>query len=240
MQVLTILTGNSSRAVVDNLRWSAPKGWNVAECQCRVAANAGLECGEIVRADLVLVLAERQEHLAAAVRICELSGAKAAIVPLDRLDRYTTHQIEELRSRFARQGITAIFPQPFCSLTETGYQSGAEPVRYACQTISQFARYFGAPRFDVAAHRDRIVHVGVERAAPCGCSSFVAKGLRGIPVTMAVSEGVDLLRRYRCPALTPQENRRPAPVSLAVKEAMAAAVDDAIQPYKRTRTYKPG
>jgi hypothetical protein len=97
-------------------------------------------------------------------------------------------------------GVTAVFPRPLCSLTETHYNVGRERVEYQNSSVSEFARFFGRPRFHVSvdAASKIIGGVQIERDAVCGCARHVAAGLVGVHVDDAEFQAGMLHHHYPC------------------------------------------
>jgi thymidylate synthase len=100
--------------------------------------------------------------------------------------------------------VAAVFPKPFCSLTEDRYNWGRQEVSYTNSAISEFARHFGRPRFTVLCSgqdnsgKMRIEQAEAVRDAPCGFARAVAEKLAGTSVKDATVQTGLLQHHYPC------------------------------------------
>ena len=97
-------------------------------------------------------------------------------------------------------GVAAIFPLPFCSLTQehSGFGRWDEPYRKS--PVTCFARHFGRPSFTLKTDGDgqRIEEVVVIRGAPCGSTHFTAAKKKGTLVAEVVPSGGLIALHYPC------------------------------------------
>ena len=114
--------------------------------------------------------------------------------------------MNQLRTWLADLGVAAVFPKPFCSLTETTYNYPPRTVEYDDPVIRKFAGVFGQPRFQASVDTERSIRLMlVERAAACGCARHVARGLEGCPVAEAEYQAGMLHHHYPCLASMNQD-----------------------------------
>jgi hypothetical protein len=138
------------------------------------------------------------------VRLC---GARSVIAPIDRNESLPIGLANQLQRWLADLGVAAVFPKPFCSLTETTYNRPPIVREYHAPVIQRFARHFGRPQLRVTVGADRrISHVRVGRDSACGCASFVAQGLLGRMVWEAEYEAGMLHHHYPCLAGMSQDS----------------------------------
>ena len=196
MKILVVLSGSYGQRVVHNLRAFAPQEWQLTVWQ------AIRPYPILPESDLILVLGEDPGVAEMALDLCKLTRARAVIAPVDRTEWLPDRTVHGLRQALDQLGVASVFPKPFCSLTESSFNLAGECVAYADPLIGEFARYFGKPRFDVAVGWGRVTRVDVTRAAPCGSSFLVARGLRGLGVNEATAEARRLHEHYPCLAAT--------------------------------------
>jgi hypothetical protein len=139
-----------------------------------------------------------------AVRLC---GARAVIAPIDRNESLPPGLVKQLRGWLADLGVPAVFPKPFCSLTETTYNLPPILQTYDLPLVAEFARHFGRPglRLTVEAGK-RVAGAQVTRDAACGCARHVAAGLVGQATADAEQEAGMLHHHYPCLASMNQDS----------------------------------
>jgi hypothetical protein len=143
----------------------------------------------------------------------------------------------------AEIGVTAVFPTPFCSLTETTYNAYRRMQAYDAPLVAEFARYFGLPTFALTCGSDEtsattiVTPAAVLRDSPCGCAHHVAAGLVGVDVEEA--EHVAGMRHHHYPclasmAIVPDYNDTLMHVS---GHLLRDEVARGVKPYKRPPVY---
>ena len=133
--------------------------------------------------------------------IVRLSGAQAVVVPVDRSEWIPMRVQTELEEIFSAQGIAAVFPRPFCSLTEVTFDHTPFVRPYHHSLITAFARYVGMPRFRLSITEDATIgHASIERDAPCGCGQHIAEQLIGCPTQALPDHITQLHADYPCMA----------------------------------------
>ncbi len=157
-------------------------------------------------AELVLALGDTPGVASLIPDIVQRCGARAVIAPIDRNESLPPGLANQLRHWLADINVAAVFPKPFCSLTETTYNQPPIAVRYDQPLIRAFAAVFGRPEFQVAVDADRQIQaVTVTRDAACGCGRHVAAGLAGCPVADAEQQAGLLHHHYPCLASMNQD-----------------------------------
>jgi hypothetical protein len=206
VRILVITQGEYGKRMVQNLQAHAPPEWVIEEWQAPQNLPLVMDYPEeyipdaLPPVDLILSLGENPGVAELIPEIAKRTGARAAIVPIDRkewmpkgLSRQLGHWLEDI-------GVVAVFPKPLCSLTETHYNVGRHRVEYHHDLIAEFARFFGRPRFilTVDPSSKTIVEAKVERDAVCGCARHVAEGLVGVNVDDAEFQAGMLHHHYPC------------------------------------------
>jgi hypothetical protein len=206
MRILVVTQGEYGRRMFENIRDHTPSGWLVEEWRAPPVLPLVMDYPEdylpdsLPPADLVLSLGENPGVAELIPEIARLTGARAVIAPIDRAEWLPKGLARQLARWLQDIEVDAVFPKPFCSLTETYYNVGRNRVQYDSQVIAEFARYFGRPRFGIAVNSDNkiIVQARVERDAVCGCARYVAEGLVGVKVNDAEFEAGMLHHHYPC------------------------------------------
>lgn len=203
MHILAIVQGQYGQRIVENIRLRGPRGWTV-ESWRPPDLPAVLDDPErylprhVPAADLILALGESPAVAQLIPDIARRSGARAVIAPVDHTAWLPEGLVRQLEVRLKQMGVAAVFPRPFCSLTEDGYNVRHQRVVYTHPWISEFARHFGRPVFRVQCEGGRVKTVEVERDTACGCARFVAEQLVDLPVGEAVFQAGILHHHYPC------------------------------------------
>jgi hypothetical protein len=150
-------------------------------------------------ADIVLALGDTPAVAQLIPDVVRRSGARAVIAPIDRNESLPSGLVTQLRAWLTDLGVTAVFPKPFCSLTESAYNLPPIRVEYHDPLIAAFARHFGRPDLTLTVNDDHGIHsVAVVRDSACGCARYVAEQLIGVPVDAAEAEAGMLHHHYPC------------------------------------------
>lgn len=206
MRILVVTQGEYGRRMFQNIRAHAPAGWVVEEWQAPATLPLVMDYPEdylpdsLPPADLILSLGENPGVAELIPEIAKLTAARAVIAPIDRSEWLPQGLARQLAGWLQDIGVHAVFPKPFCSLTETHYNVGRHRVEYSDELIAEFARHFGRPRFVITVDPDSrtIVQVSAERDAVCGCARHVAKGLVGVNADDAEFQAGMLHHHYPC------------------------------------------
>ena len=210
LQLLVLIQGHYGQRILDNIRRSAPRSWTVDAWRAPTVlpqviddptANLPLH---LPAADLILSLGEGAALAQLLPSVAERSGARAVIAPVDNVEWLPNGLVHQLRGWLGNLGVAAVFPKPFCSLTEESYNWGRRAIAFSSPAISEFARHFGRPVFRVLCgavddhDREAIAQAEVERDAPCGCARAVAQKLVGTDVQDAIVQTGLLQHHYPC------------------------------------------
>jgi hypothetical protein len=196
MRLLVLTTGEYGRRHLENLQAHAPAAWDITSWQTPAVLPPILDYPEdylpdtFPPADLILSLAEVRAAAEMIPEIAQMTGARAAIAPIDSQAWLPFGLARQLREWCAAIGVACVTPMPFCSLTETHYNALGLQEPYDDPLIRAFARRFGRPRFavEIAPDGKTVATVQVTRDACCGCASFAAARLEGTPVADSVEQ----------------------------------------------------
>jgi len=181
-------------------------------------------------ADLVLSLGESGGAAQLLPGIVERTGARALIAPVDNVAWLPDGLIRQLRVWMAAIGVSAVFPKPFCSLTENCYNVRQQEVAFEDPWIGEFARHFGRPVFRIACDGEKVTKVEIERDAACGCARFVARKLVGVDAREAVIQAGMFHHHYPCRATMRVDPSLDEPLIQAAGNFMRQAVEVEIAP----------
>jgi hypothetical protein len=271
LRLLVLFQGHYGQRILENIRAFAPEAWMVeawrAPSDLPLAVDEPVVLSSISRflpvhlpaADLVLSLGESASAARLLPGVIERTGARAVIAPVDNVDWLPDGLAHQLRGRLMEMGVAAVFPKPFCSLTErsynapgtgaesgmapgTGAESGMAPgtgaeggvrqheVSFDDPWIGEFARYFGRPAFRIDYDDQWIIEVDVERDTACGCARAVADQLVGVDVREAVTQAGLFHQHYPCLATTRVDHSLGEPLVQASGDFMRQAVKVEIAP----------
>ncbi len=204
MRIFAIVQGQYGQRIVENIRRHGPKGWTVESWRPPTDLPATLDDPEaylplhVPPSDVILALGESPAVAQLIPDIARRAGARAVIAPVDHSAWLPEGLIRQLEVRLNQMGVAAVFPRPFCSLTEDGYNVRHQRVAYSNPWIAEFARHFGRPVFRIRAENGVVQAVEVERDTACGCARFVAEHLVGQPLSEAVFQAGILHHHYPC------------------------------------------
>ncbi len=206
MRILAIITGQYGQRHVDNIRAHMPAGWEVKVWQAPSAYPPVIDYPEdflpssLPASDLILSFGEHKGVAELLPEIARMTGAQAAIAPVDCEEWLPRGLARQLRRWLAELDVTCVTPKPLCTLTEDHYNVKRHRVEYHDPLIAEFARHFGRPRFRVTADPETrdITEIEVERDAVCGCARYVAQELLGVPAKDAEYLAGLLHHHYPC------------------------------------------
>ncbi len=247
MNVLAVVSGEYGRRIANSVRQHGPSAWQVAEWTA--PAHFPIIIDEprdflpkaLPPADLILALGEHPGIAELLPEVAKMTGARALIAPVDRVEWMPKGLANQLRGWLQEVGVTSVFPKPFCSLTENSYSVRGQRVEYTDPLIAEFARYFGKPRVRVSVDptSKTISAVQVERDAACGCTRYIAEGIVGHHVNDAEFQAGMLHHHYPCLAsmgIDPDYSDTLMHVSGDIaRDAFAAAV----KPHRETTYFRP-
>ncbi len=145
--------------------------------------------------DLILFLTQDSGTVQLLPAIAERTKARAVIVAVDNPDWLRPGLQLQIEKELCRRDVPYVFARPLCTLTEIG-----DPV------IDEFTKYFGTPTLEIRLKGDLIEEVDVKRGSPCGCTFFVAEGLRGTEKEKAIEKSGLLFHNYPCMASMKWDN----------------------------------
>lgn len=242
--VLAVTQGQWGERIADNVHRFAPDSWTVRRWAAPRALPVVIDDPAdflpptLPAVDLVLALGETASVAQLVPDIAKLSRAKSVIAPIDRNESLPPGLVAQLRGWLADLGVKAVFPKPFCSLTETTYNHAPLVVGYQDPAIQEFARRFGQPHFQMTVDADRRVsRVRVERDSACGCARFVAQGLVGLPVDEAEYQAGMLHHHYPCLASMNQDDDYQDTLMHVSGHILREAVKDQIKEHLEPTAY---
>ena len=206
MRILVLTQGPYGERIARNLREHAPSGWTIEEIALPKRLPALIDEPDeflpatVPQADLVLSAGESPGAAQLISEFTKRSGARSVNAPVDNSAWLPLGLANQLKTELAEMGVTAVFPKPFCSLTESsyGFRRSAQP--YQDELIVTFARYFGRPKLKIKVNSKTklIESVEVERNSACGGVAHAAKGLVGISADEADIKAGLILHHYPC------------------------------------------
>jgi len=203
MRIFAVVQGQYGNRIVENICDHGPKGWTV-ESWRPPDLPVVVDDPEtylplyIAPTDLLLALGENSSVAQLIPELARRANARAVIAPIDHADWLPVGLLWQIRERLQQMGVAAVFPRPFCSLTEDGYNLRQQRVAYSNPWISEFARRFGRAVFRIHCDQGVIADIEVERDTPCGCARFIADRLAGGPVKEAVFQAGVFHHHYPC------------------------------------------
>jgi hypothetical protein len=206
LRIFVLYQGHYGERVLEHIRRFAPTSWYVeawrAPSDLPPVVDAPLTFLPLELPDVHLVLSVAQEASVAQLvpGVVEHTGAHSVIVPADNAAWLPDGLARQLRAQLSSAGVTAVFPKPFCSLTENSYNVRKQKVTYEDPWISEFAHCFGKPAFCMVCEGGRIMDVEVKRDTACGSARAVARELIGERLDSAVQRAGLLHHHSPCSA----------------------------------------
>jgi hypothetical protein len=246
LQVLAVTQGRWGERIFDNVSRFHPSDWTVQRWPAPrvlppvIDDPADYLPDHLPNADLLLALGESPGVAALIPDIARLCGARAVIAPIDRNEWLPPGLVNQLRGWLNELGVAAVFPRPFCSLTETTYNQPPITVEYSDPFIREFARLFGRPRLRLQVNAERRIEAAqVERDSPCGCARHVAAGLRGCPVSEAEQAAGMLHHHFPCLAGMTQDSDYRDTLMHVSGHLLREAVGAELEPYREVVYLRP-
>jgi hypothetical protein len=232
---------------VANIRKNGPADWTMATWAPPRALPLVIDEPEdflpqsLSPVDLVLAFQEDPRAAQLIADIARLCKAKAVIAPVDREEWMPRGLSQQLSQWLAKSGIEAVFPKPFCSLTESvsGLREGTRAVSSA--VIAEFARHFGRPSFEISCDpaTRKITTVRVVRDACCGCARSVAEKIVGVAADDAEQAAGLAHHHYPCMASMGIDPEFDDTLMHVSGNIMKQAVAEALGPWKQVAYVKP-
>ena len=205
MDVLVLYRGTYGQRIADNVKLRAPDDWQIKTFILPDALPVIVDEPEeflpddLPTADLLLFLAETSQAAQLMPEAARLSGACAVIAPIDNNAWIPSGLRLQLRGELSSLSVVAVFPEPFCTLTEELIHDQANLEPKQIEILTDFLKYFGRPRLGVILNEDETIkEVTIERGAACGSSQYAAERLRGLHMSEAVPRGGLICLHYPC------------------------------------------
>lgn len=247
MKILAVVTGEYGRRIAKNVREYGPDTWMMSEWTA--PSHFPIVIDEprdflpetLPAADLILALGEHPGIAELLPDVAKITGAKAVIAPVDRLEWLPKGLMNQLRGWLKEIGVSSVFPKPFCSLTENSYSVRGQRVEYDEPLVAEFARHFGKPKVRVTVDNDAKVITGadVERDAACGCIRYVARGMVGNHVEDAEFQAGMLHHHYPCLASMGIDSDYSDTLLHVSGDLARDAFGAAVKPYREIHYFRP-
>ena len=248
MKIIVLTQGPYGERIARNLRENAPLDWKVEEITLPKRLPQLIDDPDeflpanIPQTDLLLAAGESPGAAQLIPDFVKRSGAKAVIAPVDNSAWLPPGLANQLKTELSGMGVAAVFPKPFCSLTENsyGFRRAAQP--YSDETIATFARRFGRPKLKIKVNPETklIEHVEVLRNSACGSVAHAARGMVGLSADEADTKAGLILHHYPCLCSMNQEwldDRLYDTLMHASGYIMNEEVAEQVKPYKTPPQY---
>lgn len=235
LRLFILHEGRYGERILDHIRRFAPTPWSIE------AWRAPSDLPPVIDAPLTFLPSDLPDvHLVVSVAqlasvaqlvpgVVDRTGARSVIVPADNADWLPDGLASQLQSWLSETGVTAVFPKPFCSLTESSYNVREHRVSYEDPWIGEFARHFGQPVLRIACQGGRISDVDVRRDTACGSARAVARELVGESVDEAVQRAGLLHHHSPCSASMRVDPSLGEPLIQIAGGLMRSAVSNALE-----------
>ncbi len=205
MDILVLYQGTYGQRIADHVKLRAPDAWQIKTLILPDALPVIVDEPEeflpddFPAADLLLFLAETSQAAQLMPGAVRLSGACAVVAPIDNNAWIPSGLRLQLSRELSSSSAVAVFPEPFCTLTEEMIDEQADLTSKQVKVLRNFLSYFGRPRIGITLNDDEtIAEVLIERGAACGSSQYAAERLRGMPASEAVPQGGLICLHYPC------------------------------------------
>lgn len=250
MKILAIISGGEYGARhVANIRQNAPASWQVETWQAPSHFPLMIDYPEdylpkqLPQADLILSFGEHKGVIELLPDIALMSGAQAVIAAVDNEAWLPRGLARQLRGWLEKINVACATPKPLCSLTETDFGvTRRQRISYNNPLISEFARYFGQPEFEIAVDPDSriILSAGIKRDAVCGCARYVAERLVGLSADEAEEKAGLLHHHYPCLASMGKDIDFDDTLMHVSGNILKDKVGEQVKPYKLVQYIAPG
>jgi len=252
MRLLFVTQGPYGDRTVRNLRENAPSDWSIDELALPKTLPLLIDDPDeflpepIPATDLLIAVGESPGAAQLIPDLVTRTGARSVIAPIDNSAWLPPGLANQLKRELVEMNVTAAFPKPFCSLTETsyGYRGSAQP--YHDEQIAAFARRFGRPKLKITVNPETklIERVDVERNSACGSVAHTAMQMIGLSADEADIKAGLILHHYPCLCSMNQEqidDRLYDTLMHVSGYIMNEEVSEQVKPFKTpTRYLNPG
>lgn len=204
LKILAVTQGQWGERIAANITANAPSDWSVQSWAAPRVIPPIVDDPEeflpdiLPQAELVIALGDVSGLAQLIPDVASMVGASAVIAPIDRNESLPPGLAKQLEDWLSNMGIAAVFPKPFCSLTEKSYNRTPLVIQYENELIARFARHFGKPEIKVDIQEGQIQATEIVRDAACGCGRYVSENLVGTPVEDALEEAGMLHHHFPC------------------------------------------
>jgi hypothetical protein len=204
LNILAVTQGQWGERIAENIIANAPSDWSVQSWAAPRVIPPIVDDPEdylpevLPEADLVIALGDVAGLAQLIPDVVRMVGARSVVAPIDRNSSLPPGLATQLEGWLEEMGVAAVFPKPFCSLTETAYNRTPLVRAYEDEYIARFAKHFGKPEISAEVEDGQILEVKVIRDAACGCARHVSENLIGTPVEGALEEAGMLHHHYPC------------------------------------------
>jgi len=195
MRIVVLYNNFYGQRFRDNLEKYSPHSWEIVGYLFDRPLPAVIDDPEeLLPSDLphgdLLVYVGQDRTLAELVAdIAQACQVREVIAAADSRAHFPTGLARQVQRRLARLRIPAVFPVPFCSLTEDTAQG---------PFARELSKRFGKPRLSIRLREGRVESISVERGAPCGNTVYVAERMPGIRVEDCVEQAGLLFHAHPC------------------------------------------
>ncbi|MGA9191327.1 MAG: DUF166 family protein [Anaerolineales bacterium] len=202
-RLLALTQGLWGERIVANLRVESPD-WEVNAWSAPPAMPLVVDDPDeflpdtLPQVDLLLALGDTPGLVQLVPDAVRMSGAKAVLAPIDRETALPDGLAHQLKGWLADMGVPAVFPKPFCSLTQDSINFPPLVTTYDDPLIQRFAARFGRPQVEIEVADGRVSRVVIIRQAACGCTQSIAESLPGVPVADAPEAAALMHHHYPC------------------------------------------
>ncbi len=249
MRLLIIYTGDYGLRHLENVRQHAPVVWSIETWKAPERYPLVIDYpedflpAELPACDLLVSFAEAKGVAELLPEIAAMTGAKAVLAPVDNEAWLPRGLARQLRGWLERMGVACATPKPLCSLSENEYWlARRQKVAYQDAFISEFARYFGRPVFEIKVDAENgvIVSASVQRDAVCGCARFVSQGLQGLSVSEAGEKAGLLHHHFPCLASMGIDSDFGDTLMHVSGNLLKDEINEKLRTYQDIRYLKPG
>jgi hypothetical protein len=194
ISICALVQGWYGHRMVSNIKKRIPKDWTIhiyefqQDLPIFVDEPMELLPKDISEFDLVLSLGENPVIATLIPDLVKISGAKAALIPIDNSDWVPPGIKKQISEELEKMDVAFIFPKPFCSMESNSKN----------RMIDDFAKIVGKPELRMNLKNGIIEEIDVIRGAPCGATHFVAQKLLDTDVLEAPVKASLFVQTYPC------------------------------------------
>lgn len=250
LRLFVLHQGRYGERVLEHIQRFAPTSWSIDSWRAPsdlppiVDAPLTFLPLDLPDAHMVLSLGQMASVAQLVPGVIQRTGAHSAIVPADNAAWLPDGLARQLRAELTEAGVTAVFPKPFCSLTQDSYNVRDHPTSYDDPWIAEFARHFGRPVFRLVCDGGRITDIEVKRDTACGSARAVARELIGAELEGAIQQAGLLHHHSPCSAAMRVDPSLGEPLIQVAGDLMREAVETALErclsPEAETRSIPEG